>query len=252
MSGRGDGALTMIFHWPQITWCVLTFAGLAAASVQHGKPMQGHCNFMVRLVKALVAVWLLWCGGFFSQADAAEPPTVALKYRSDVIRAARVDWGLNAPVADFAAQLHQESGWNPAARSPVGAQGLAQFMSSTADWIAGLMPHLATREPYNPGWAIRALVSYDRWLWSRVAVPDGCERMAMTLSAYNGGLGWVNRDRRLARTRGLDDARWFNSVETVNAGRSAANWRENRHYPQRILRELAPRYLSWGGANCVG
>ncbi|EDT6727893.1 lytic transglycosylase domain-containing protein, partial [Salmonella enterica subsp. enterica] len=22
--------------------------------------------------------------------------------------------------------------------------------------------------------------------------------------------------------------------------------------PQRILRELAPRYLSWGGASCVG
>lgn len=241
----------MIFHWPQITWCVLTFAGLAASSIQHGKPMQGYYNFMVRFVKALVAVWLLWCGGFFSQA-AAEPPTAALKYRSDVIRSARVDWGLNAPVADFAAQLHQESGWNPAARSPVGAQGLAQFMPSTADWIAGLMPHLATREPYNPGWAIRALVSYDRWLWSRVAVPDGCERMAMTLSAYNGGLGWVNRDRRLARSRGLDDARWFGVVETVNAGRSAANWRENRHYPQRILRELAPRYLSWGGSNCVG
>lgn len=244
--------MTMIFHWPQITWCVLTFAGLAAASVQHGKPMQGHYNFMVRFVKALVAVWLLWCGGFFSQANAAGPPTAALKYRSDVIRSARVDWGLNAPVADVAAQLHQESGWDPAARSPVGAEGLAQFMPSTADWIAGLMPHLAAREPYNPGWAIRALVSYDRWLWGRVAVPDGCERMAMTLSAYNGGLGWVNRDRRLARTRGLDDARWFGSVETVNAGRSAANWRENRHYPQRILHELAPRYLSWGGANCVG
>lgn len=244
--------MTMIFHWPQIVWCVLTFAGLAFTSVQHGKPMEGCHNFMVRFVKALVAVWLLWCGGFFSQANAAEPPSTALKYRSDVIRSARVDWGLNAPVADFAAQLHQESGWNPAARSPVGAEGLSQFMPSTADWIAGLMPHLAAREPYNPGWAIRALVSYDRWLWQRVAVPDGCERMAMTLSAYNGGLGWVNRDRRLARTRGLDDARWFGAVETVNAGRSAANWRENRHYPQRILHTLAPRYLSWGGASCVG
>ncbi|EFS2647599.1 transglycosylase SLT domain-containing protein [Salmonella enterica] len=186
-----------------------------------------------------------------SDSHAAEPPTAALKYRSDVIRSARVDWGLNAPVADLAAQLHQESGWNPAARSPVGAEGLSQFMPSTADWIAGLMPHLAAREPYNPGWAIRALVSYDRWLWQRVAVPDSCERMAMTLSAYNGGLGWVNRDRRLARTRGLDDARWFGAVETVNAGRSAANWRENRHYPQRILHTLAPRYLSWGGSNCV-
>ncbi|EAB4400493.1 lytic transglycosylase domain-containing protein [Salmonella enterica subsp. enterica serovar Montevideo] len=243
--------MTMFFHWPQITWLVITglllllrFTGMRTA----GK----RAEFWFQLAGALLMAWLLWCGGFFSQAHAAEPPPAALKYRSDVIRSARVDWGLNAPVADFAAQLHQESGWNPAARSPVGAQGLAQFMPSTADWIAGLMPHLATREPYNPGWAIRALVSYDRWLWQRVAVPDGCERMAMTLSAYNGGLGWVNRDRRLARMRGLDDARWFGSVEMVNAGRSTANWRENRRYPQRILRELAPRYLSWGGSNCVG
>lgn len=243
--------MTMTLHWPQIIWLVIVgllllirFTGMRTA----GK----RAEFWFQLAGALLMVWLLWCGGFFSQANAAGPPPAALKYRSDVIRASRVDWGLNAPVADFAAQLHQESGWNPAARSPVGAQGLAQFMPSTADWIAGLMPHLAAREPYNPGWAIRALVSYDRWLWQRVAVSDGCERMAMTLSAYNGGLGWVNRDRRLARARGLDDARWFNSVETVNAGRSAANWRENRHYPQRILRELAPRYLSWGGSNCVG
>ncbi|ELS9321434.1 transglycosylase SLT domain-containing protein [Salmonella enterica] len=242
----------MTLHWPQITLIILLAFGLGVTAIKHGEPRNDDYSFWWQLAANLVTAWLLWCGGFFSQANAAGPPPAAMKYRSDVIRASRVDWGLNAPVADFAAQLHQESGWNPAARSPVGAQGLAQFMPSTADWIAGLMPHLAAREPYNPGWAIRALVSYDRWLWSRVVVPDDCERMAMTLSAYNGGLGWVNRDRRLARTRGLDDARWFGAVETVNAGRSAANWRENRHYPQRILRELAPRYLSWGGSNCVG
>ncbi|EKQ0929484.1 lytic transglycosylase domain-containing protein, partial [Salmonella enterica] len=51
--------------------------------------------------------------------------------------------------------------------------------------------------------------------------------------------------------QGLDSTRWFGHVATVNAGRSAANWRENRHYPQRILRELAPRYLTWGGSSCV-
>ncbi|EBI4325617.1 lytic transglycosylase domain-containing protein [Salmonella enterica] len=226
--------------------------GLGSALAKTNRKESDTLDLLATIIATLITAWLLWCGGFFSQANAAEPPLAALKYRNDVIRSARVDWGLNAPVADFAAQLHQESGWNPAARSPVGAQGLAQFMPSTADWIAGQMPHLASREPYNPGWAIRALVSYDRWLWQRVAIPDGCERMAMTLSAYNGGLGWVNRDRRLARTRGLDDARWFGAVETVNAGRSVANWRENRRYPQRILHELAPRYLSWGGSNCVG
>ncbi|HIF3110312.1 TPA: transglycosylase SLT domain-containing protein [Salmonella enterica] len=242
----------MIFHWPQIVWCALALMGLGVALVKTNRKENDALDLLATLIATLITAWLLWCGGFFSQANAAEPPTAALKYRSDVIRSARVDWGLNAPVADFAAQLHQESGWNPAARSPVGAQGLAQFMPSTADWIAGIFPALSSREPYNPGWAIRALVSYDRWLWQRVTVPDGCERMAMTLSAYNGGPGWVDRDRRLARSRGLDDARWFGAVETVNAGRSAANWRENRRYPQRILHTLAPRYLSWGGASCVG
>ncbi|EIN0892383.1 transglycosylase SLT domain-containing protein [Salmonella enterica] len=242
----------MIFHWPQIVWCALAMLGLGSALAKTNRKESDTLDLLATIIATLITAWLLWCGGFFSQANAAEPPLAALKYRNDVIRSARVDWGLNAPVADFAAQLHQESGWNPAARSPVGAQGLAQFMPSTADWIAGQMPHLASREPYNPGWAIRALVSYDRWLWQRVAVPDGCESMAMTLSAYNGGLGWVSRDRRLARSRGLDDARWFGAVETVNAGRSVANWRENRRYPQRILHELAPRYLSWGGSNCVG
>lgn len=238
--------MTMIFY---IISCVLVAAAIIASLYGAIRKACAEGAFFLVLIFLFFASMF---GALSTKSHAAEPPPAALKYRSDVIRASRVDWGLNAPVADFAAQLHQESGWNPAARSPVGAQGLAQFMPSTADWIAGLMPHLVAREPYNPGWAIRALVSYDRWLWQRVAVPDGCERMAMTLSAYNGGLGWVNRDRRLARTRGLDDARWFGAVETVNAGRSAANWRENRRYPQRILHELAPRYLSWGGASCVG
>ncbi|WP_163769991.1 transglycosylase SLT domain-containing protein, partial [Proteus mirabilis] len=77
----------------------------------------------------------------------------------DVIRNARLEWGLSAPVADFAAQLHQESGWRPDAISPAGAQGLAQFMPATADWISQLIPMLSSREPFNPAWAIRALVS---------------------------------------------------------------------------------------------
>ena len=75
--------------------------------------------------------------------------------------------------------------------------------------------------------------------------------MAMTLSGYNGGPGWVRRDQRLAANLGLDSQRWFGHVATVNAGRNAASWRENRHYPQRILHELAPRYLTWGGGSCV-
>ncbi|MCA6974494.1 transglycosylase SLT domain-containing protein [Pectobacterium carotovorum] len=178
-------------------------------------------------------------------------PRAAQAYRSDVIRSARLDWGMNAPIADFAAQLHQESGWNPRAVSPVGAQGLAQFMPTTADWFSSIVPELRANQPFNPAWAIRALTGYDRWLWTRISASNDCERMAMTLSSYNGGLGWLQRDKQRAKIAEKDILRWFGHVETVNAGRSAANWRENRHYPDRILHQLAPRYLSWGRASCV-
>lgn len=243
--------MTLYMYWPQVIWSVLALLGLGIELARHGQPRTGKHSFWWQLFGVVIATWLLWCGGFFSQARAAQPPQAALQYRDDLIRNARLEWGLSAPVADFAAQLHQESGWRSGAVSPVGAQGLAQFMPTTADWISQLVPELNSREPFNPAWAIRALVSYDRWLWQRISAANNCERMAMTLSGYNGGLGWVRRDKRLASQQGLDSARWFGHVATVNAGRSAANWRENRHYPQRILRELAPRYLTWGGSSCV-
>ncbi|ECY5329999.1 transglycosylase SLT domain-containing protein, partial [Salmonella enterica subsp. enterica serovar Typhimurium] len=206
-------------NWPQITLIILLAFGLGVTAIKHGEPRNDKYSFWWQLAGNLVIAWLLWCGGFFSQARAAQPPQAALQYRDDVIRNARLEWGLSAPVADFAAQLHQESGWRPDAVSPVGAQGLAQFMPATADWISQLMPGLNSREPFNPAWAIRALVSYDRWLWQRVSAANNCERMAMTLSGYNGGLGWVQRDKRLALQQGLDRTRWFGHVATVNAGR---------------------------------
>ena len=179
-------------------------------------------------------------------------PAAALRYRAELIRNARAIWGLSAPVATFGAQVHQESGWRATVKSPVGAQGMAQFMPATADWISKLFPELAANEPYNPSWALRALVTYDRWLWERIEAATPCDRMAMALSAYNGGLGWVRRDRQRAVGLGLAPDVWWDNVETCNAGRSAANWRENRGYPRRILRTLTPRYAAagFGGGVC--
>ena len=47
---------------------------------------------------------------------------------------------------------------------------------------------------------------------------------------------------------GLDAARWFGAVATVNAGRSAAAWKENRNYPRIILQERQYAYIKagWG------
>lgn len=180
-------------------------------------------------------------------AQAQQVPSNAARYRADLVRAAHAHWGLNAPVAALAAQVHQESGWNPQAVSRVGAAGMAQFMPTTASWWCDLNGMAADQcQPQNPTWALAALVGYDKWLYERVRSADARNRMAFALSAYNGGLGWVNRDKLLASSKGLDPLVWFGSVERVNAGRGAANWRENRAYPQRILQILQPLYAHWG------
>jgi hypothetical protein len=184
---------------------------------------------------------------------ADQVPRDADQYRRTLVRAAHAEWGLDAPIATLAGQVHQESRWRSNARSPVGAQGLAQFMPATADWMAQLYPNsLGPAQPFNPGWALRALVTYDRWLYARNQASSDCDRWAFVLSAYNGGQGWVNRDRVLASAKGADKLAWFDSVERFNAGRSAANFRENRHYPRAILLRWEPLYAAagWGNGIC--
>jgi soluble lytic murein transglycosylase-like protein len=203
----------------------------------------------MRPAHAIVAVFVLLC----SQAAAAQGvPRAALAHRRTLIANARAVWGIDAPVAVFAAQVHQESGWRPDARSAF-ASGLAQFTPATAEWISRrYADELGENRPLNPAWALRALVRYDRYLWEPIAAADDCERMAMALSAYNGGPGGLNRDVRLAIAGGADGGRWFGHVERFS---NRARWafEENRGYPRRILLEIQPRYLGWGpGVDCGG
>lgn len=198
-----------------------------------------------------VVILLVW--GFVAREVFAQIPPDAARYKRDLIRNARLIWGLDAPTSTFAGQIHQESGWRADAVSPVGAGGLAQFMPSTAKWISGLIPELEDNQPHNPAWAIRALVEYDKWLYDRVPTTwSHCERMAFVLSSYNGGLGWLQKDVALAAKNGADPQLWFEHVERFNGGRSAAAFAENRGYPNRILLELERRYArdGWGIKSC--
>ena len=210
-----------------------------------------HNRIMAVLV-LLLAVPLVAIFGP-SQSARAAIPTDAEQYRRELTRIAHAEWGLDAPVATFAAQVHQESRWKFNARSPVGAQGLGQVMPSTATWLAQLFPRtLGKVEPYNPTWSLMALVSYDRWLADRIKARTVCEQAAMVLSSYNGGLGWLIRDRKLASAKGADSLAWFGSVERFNAGRSAAAFAENRGYPRLILNRFEPEYIAagWGSGVC--
>jgi membrane-bound lytic murein transglycosylase MltF len=165
-----------------------------------------------------------------------------------VEREAAAVWGINAPTARIAAQIHQESAWNPKAASKY-ANGLAQFTPPTAKWIAEKFPEqLGDFDPWDPAQAVRAMVIYDNWLLERVPDTSECDRWAFALSGYNGGLGWVNRDRRRASAFGADGARWFGHVDAHSA---RAGWaiKENRGYVTNILLRWEPAYVAagWSG-----
>lgn len=172
-------------------------------------------------------------------------PSRALRFQRSFTANTRLVWGLNGPLATMAAQVHQESSWNPDARSPY-ANGLAQFTPATATWISQTYPDLAGNQPYEPEWAFRALARYDKLLYDhQQSATTECDRWAFTLSGYNGGEGNVTKDQRLAASKGRDSHRWFDQVELAST-RSASAFTENRAYPKRILLVLQPIYQSWG------
>lgn len=102
-------------------------------------------------------------------------PFVPDRYRDAIARAAQ-RW--NVPAAALAAQLYVESGFNPNARSPAGAEGIAQFMPGTAH-AYGL------RDPGDPDASIDAQAHLMHDLLVRF------KQLPLALAAYNAGPGAV-------------------------------------------------------------
>lgn len=100
---------------------------------------------------------------------------VPAAYQGEVSWAAQQ---LGIPVAVVAAQINDESGFNPGAVSPTGAEGIAQFEPGT--W-AGTG---CAGSPFNPGDAFKCYVTFMHQL---LASYHGNVRNA--LAAYNAGPG---------------------------------------------------------------
>jgi hypothetical protein len=99
------------------------------------------------------------------------PEFVPARFAPALSRAAQ-RWSVSATL--LAAQIYAESGFNPFAVSPTGAQGIAQFMPGTA---RGMGLH----DPFDAGAAIEAQAHLMRDLLRRFgAVP-------LALAAYNAG-----------------------------------------------------------------
>lgn len=222
------------------------------------RPRAG-CALIFQLIIWLVSgiSFFLLCAGS-GDALGAEPvqiPEASALYRHRVEQAAADVWGVNASPARLAAQLHQESGWQPKARSAVGAQGMAQFMPATARWITQQFPaQLGTFDPWDPAQAIRAAAIYDKWLLDRVQ-PIGflplseCSRWNFALRGYNGGEGWLLRERGMT-VAAKGNANDWREVERYRA-RGVPAHAQNIDYPRRILLLLEPAYIraGWPGTS---
>ena len=175
-------------------------------------------------------------------------PRQAAAYRANFIRIWRFYFALaESPTIGFA-QVHQESRWKADARSKYAA-GLAQFTPETAADFSKLLPAEIQAAcpgksgcPLDPNWALHALSLYDFRLhkmhkWAETSD----DRWRLALASYNGGAGWIIKER--ARAGG--SARWQDIVD--NCMRSAASCQENREYPVRILEKWRPLYQRWLG-----
>jgi soluble lytic murein transglycosylase-like protein len=193
---------------------------------------------MLRLLAVLVLI---------ASPALAGPPEAAARFRPTLTREAQAVYGLNAPVAMFAGQITQESNWRPGVTAWDNGRGLAQFMDGTAAQIVRSYPELGAPDPYNPTWAMRALVRFDSWLYERVKGDTPCERWAAALKGYNAGLGYVQR----AQKQSAKPGKWFDSTEHINAGQSAKNFEYSRLYPRWILLTHQPVFASWGTTICL-
>jgi hypothetical protein len=110
-------------------------------------------------------------GGGETAGAGALPSFVPAQFRAPILRSA-ARWGV--PPALMAGQLMAESGFDPNAGSPAGAQGIAQFMPSTAA-AYGLA------NPYDPVAAIDAEAHLMSDLLRRFGSPE------LALAAYNAG-----------------------------------------------------------------
>lgn len=107
------------------------------------------------------------------------------------------DWRL------LAAQVFQESKFDPRATSWAGARGLLQLMPPTAR-------QFGVRNSFDPEDNVRGGTAYLEWLGNYWAdkIPDENERLRFILASYNAGQGHLQDARRLTAKYGDDPSSW--------------------------------------------
>jgi soluble lytic murein transglycosylase-like protein len=109
----------------------------------------------------------------------------------DLISSAATKFGIEQGLVK--AIMHTESGFNPLARSPVGAQGLMQLMPATAR-------RFLVTDSYDPAQNIHGGVKYLKFLMNRYN-----NNHQLAIAAYNAGEGNVDKYRGIPPFRETQD-----------------------------------------------
>tara|TARA_R110000772_G_C13310282_1_gene440263 strand:+ start:1515 stop:2015 length:501 start_codon:yes stop_codon:yes gene_type:complete len=135
------------------------------------------------------------------------------------------DWRL------FKAQIWHESGFKPAAKSPVGAEGLAQFMLPTwLEWRgkAGFPTH----DRKDPRASVFTGACYMKYQISQWTSPrPAMDRYCLAAAAYNTGLGRLLESQRIAR-----GAYPYSKIIEKLPQVSPDGYQETTNYVRRILK----------------
>ena len=125
------------------------------------------------------------------------------------------DWRL------LAAQVYQESKFNPKAESWLGAYGLMQLVPHTAAAYG-----LDSSNIESPQANIKAGVQYLKWInefWEK-SIDNKVERQKFVLASYNVGLGHIIDAKNLADKYGADPTIWDENVENYVLKKSEAEF----------------------------
>ena len=168
------------------------------------------------------------------------------------------------PLPSFiAAQIEQESLWNPRAELKTSREygfGFGQFTITPRfnafEEVKAMHPKLrdwAYEDRFNPTKQIIAVIVKDHGLYRqcRPLMATDFERLACVGASYNGGYGGFVSDRRLCgNTQGCDPTLWFGNVERTSMksrqrwqGYGKSGFEINREYPVNTLKVRRPKYV---------
>lgn len=157
----------------------------------------GKAALLVVLLPILLLLPMMMISGSSStkaSVGATGISGVPQEYVAHVLKAGSICPEVTPPI--IAAQLRQESGFNPTASSPAGAQGIAQFMPGTWASAGKDGDGDGIADVFNPA---DAILSQGHYMCGQVTAIKGLiaggrvsgDTLELALAAYNAGLGNV-------------------------------------------------------------